>query len=588
MAFPRRRRRQIEFTLLKDGENPTTLDARDETGEPIEPEVLGELFGVAGVGEVSSVAGRAGVVTLAKADVGLGNVDNTTDINKPVSTAQQTALNLKAPLASPAFTGNVSGITKSMVGLGSVDNVSAADLRDRSTHTGTQSADTLIDGTTTKAFLATERTRLAGIVYPNTSQATVVGRTPWLDARDYGVIGDGTTDDTSALQAAVNAAGTSGRRLYIPKPASFYKLTDKITIGAYYGLCISGDSWQTTTIKQTADNTPIFAFTVDNTHSVTIENLFLTYANYQNFASHPESAAICRYNSNGQNSLSGIYTLRFSNLNISKATYGFAVIRAFSGDTTSTNPWWGSLWENVQFSGIARTAININLGSVGAPCNTFRRIAVLMNHATAPNDGTAAALVLRGEAIMESIDIEQWTNTAINITSGNHFLIRGLHIEHHYTTDGPRTVYAASCTLEIQGYLFAPASADTYGSTRNMVYLGGGCALKLSSVTKVSGQTGNINVVEVGVSTGNVVQVDGLNPTLTGPIWGGTNTINQVRSVDGLAPTRLSTDPALPTASAAYAGRSFHVSGGSGVADSLVTCLKAADGSYSWTAVSTG
>ena len=39
--------------------------------------------------------------------VGLGNVDNTSDANKPVSTATQTALNLKADLASPTFTGTV-------------------------------------------------------------------------------------------------------------------------------------------------------------------------------------------------------------------------------------------------------------------------------------------------------------------------------------------------------------------------------------------------------------------------------------------------------------------------------------------------
>ena len=36
---------------------------------------------------------------------GLGNVDNTTDLLKPVSTATQTALDLKANLASPTFTG---------------------------------------------------------------------------------------------------------------------------------------------------------------------------------------------------------------------------------------------------------------------------------------------------------------------------------------------------------------------------------------------------------------------------------------------------------------------------------------------------
>jgi hypothetical protein len=75
---------------------------------------------------VTSVAGKTGDVTLTKSDVGLANVDNTADTAKPVSTAQQTALDLKANLASPTFTGTVSGITKSMVGLGNVDNTSDA------------------------------------------------------------------------------------------------------------------------------------------------------------------------------------------------------------------------------------------------------------------------------------------------------------------------------------------------------------------------------------------------------------------------------------------------------------------------------
>lgn len=60
--------------------------------------------------------------SVTKSQVGLGNVDNTSDLGKPISTASQTALDLKAPLASPTFTGTVSGITKSMVGLGNVDN----------------------------------------------------------------------------------------------------------------------------------------------------------------------------------------------------------------------------------------------------------------------------------------------------------------------------------------------------------------------------------------------------------------------------------------------------------------------------------
>lgn len=47
-------------------------------------------------GAVTSVAGKTGAVTLVKGDVGLGNVDNTSDAAKPVSSATQTALNGKA------------------------------------------------------------------------------------------------------------------------------------------------------------------------------------------------------------------------------------------------------------------------------------------------------------------------------------------------------------------------------------------------------------------------------------------------------------------------------------------------------------
>ena len=47
-------------------------------------------------GIVISVNGRTGEVVLTKTDVGLSNVDNTADKDKPVSTAQQTALDAKA------------------------------------------------------------------------------------------------------------------------------------------------------------------------------------------------------------------------------------------------------------------------------------------------------------------------------------------------------------------------------------------------------------------------------------------------------------------------------------------------------------
>ena len=55
--------------------------------------------------DVTSVNGRVGLIVLNKTDVGLTNVDNTSDLSKPVSTAMQTALDGKAPLNDPFYVG---------------------------------------------------------------------------------------------------------------------------------------------------------------------------------------------------------------------------------------------------------------------------------------------------------------------------------------------------------------------------------------------------------------------------------------------------------------------------------------------------
>lgn len=79
------------------------LSTEDYTS--VEKTKLAEIEAGAQVNTVTSVAGKTGTVVVTKSDVGLSNVDNTSDANKPISTNTQTALNLKAPLASPTFTG---------------------------------------------------------------------------------------------------------------------------------------------------------------------------------------------------------------------------------------------------------------------------------------------------------------------------------------------------------------------------------------------------------------------------------------------------------------------------------------------------
>lgn len=63
---------------------------------------------VASLAPVHSVNGEIGTVTIDKGDVGLGNVDNTSDLNKPISTATQTGLDGKEDdLGLPASNGQI-------------------------------------------------------------------------------------------------------------------------------------------------------------------------------------------------------------------------------------------------------------------------------------------------------------------------------------------------------------------------------------------------------------------------------------------------------------------------------------------------
>ena len=133
-------------------------------------------------GAVDSVNGQTGIVVLTKSSVGLGNVDNTSDLNKPISTATQTALNAKAPLASPALTGTPTAPTP----LSSDDStriattafvrdyvdtistgVSSVSVTAPITNTGTASSPVIgIDDATTTtagAMTAADKTKLDGI-----------------------------------------------------------------------------------------------------------------------------------------------------------------------------------------------------------------------------------------------------------------------------------------------------------------------------------------------------------------------------------------------------------------------------------------
>lgn len=79
-------RTDLSTTWVITGADPTQLSSWTQLSYPTAP--------------VTSVAGKAGAVLLVKGDVGLGNVDNTSDLDKPISTLTQAAINAKMTTAT--------------------------------------------------------------------------------------------------------------------------------------------------------------------------------------------------------------------------------------------------------------------------------------------------------------------------------------------------------------------------------------------------------------------------------------------------------------------------------------------------------
>jgi hypothetical protein len=168
---------------------------------------------------VQSVASKTGAVTLVKGDVGLGNVDNTADADKPVSTATQTALNAKQDtLVSGTNIKTVN--SNSLLGSGNIEISSSVAwggiTGTLSTQTDLQSAldakePTISAGTTgqyyrgDKSFKHLDKTAVGLSNVDNTSDANKPVSTATqtaLDGKQATITGAATTIDTEDLTAS--------------------------------------------------------------------------------------------------------------------------------------------------------------------------------------------------------------------------------------------------------------------------------------------------------------------------------------------------------------------------------------------------
>ena len=98
-----------------------------------------------------------------------------------------------------------------------------------------------------------------------------------FNVKDYGALGDGSTDDITAIGNALDAAITARGKLYFP--AGVYVISNTINktfgaVGTFYGLSIYGDGIGCSIIKQTTSNRGVFdLICAGRSGCLTIENL---------------------------------------------------------------------------------------------------------------------------------------------------------------------------------------------------------------------------------------------------------------------------------------------------------------------------
>lgn len=191
-----------------------------------------------------------------------GSVLTSTEVNDYQVAIENTDATVTSHVAN---TSNPHSVTKSQVGLSNVPNT---DATARANHTGTQSADTVIDGTTNKAYTATEKTKLSGIATgatANDTDANLKNRANHTGTQSADTITDGTT----------NKAYTATEKTKLGGIATGADVTSATNVGT----SINGSAAKTTPVD--ADTVPLLDSAASNVlKKVTWANIKATIKTY--------------------------------------------------------------------------------------------------------------------------------------------------------------------------------------------------------------------------------------------------------------------------------------------------------------------
>lgn len=180
------------FAIPATGTTSRILSATTHTG------TLGQFLSTNGTSNTWA--------TITKSTVGLSNVDNTTDVSKPISTATQTALNLKSNIANPTFTGLVTTPNIMVTGLNPSQLV-GTDAADNLVSLSTATYPSLAELAFTKGLTSNAQSQINGKF--NTPTGLTTGNIP----RWNGVGFSNSVISDDGINAIINSANNFDVRL---------------------------------------------------------------------------------------------------------------------------------------------------------------------------------------------------------------------------------------------------------------------------------------------------------------------------------------------------------------------------------------
>jgi hypothetical protein len=313
----------------------------------------------------------------------------------------------------------------------------------------------------------------------------------YVNALDFGATGDGTTDDTVALQAWLDFIVTEQRQGWLPNGT--YKITDTLVAPSGYGWSLSGENQNYAVIEQATANIPVLQLgTTLNSHTYTVENLMLKHATAQPSTNTLANCLLFEGETNGVGYFLTLRNIRFVN--------GFYAMKYTSGKVAP----WGCLFDNLWMNGMSGGLLD-NTGTItGIPGNKWGRFYIDCGGCIGPifKNWSASAMTVGTLEFLNATNCQ-----LITTQSGFNADIGAIRTENCTYTTGMNVIdftgdYWISIGVMSLDVTAAPASGVLY-----LVVAASGsaadCHLDISSVQMSAAPVSGVCVVTGGGGTPN-------------------------------------------------------------------------------------